>query len=81
LDSNANNIGWGQYTNLKPITTSTKVPKPTRTIKINEPLFRRFVVHSKKFYNVESFDTIIENLLNSYEETPKTHTGITILVK
>jgi hypothetical protein len=80
LGNNTKNVGLGlgNLVSLKPVNTSptntntkNKVPKPTRTIKISEPLFRRLVSHSKKFYNVESFDTIIENLINSYELSHK----------
>jgi hypothetical protein len=46
----------------------SKVPKPTRTMKISEPLYRRFVGFSRRYYNVESYETILENLIKCYEE-------------
>ena len=67
-----NNYGFGNLCNLKPVIPVTegtnKIPKPTRTIKISEQLYRRFVGHSQRFYNVESYETILENLIKCYEE-------------
>ena len=70
-----NNTGFGNLTTLRVIspTNSTtdnknKIPKPTRTIKISEQLYRRFVGHSQKFYNVESYETILSDLLESYSK-------------
>ena len=40
----------------------------TKTIKISEPLFQRFLDHSRKYYNVEPYETIIEDLLDCYEK-------------
>ena len=47
----------GRYTNLREVEIDTsnnkmEVPK-TRTISISENLYRRFVAHSKRYYNVE----------------------------
>lgn len=68
----SNNTGFGNLVSLRKVTNSTstnnKVPKPTRTIKISEQLFGRFVVHSRRYYNAESYETILENLLKCYEE-------------
>ncbi|MGI0051440.1 MAG: hypothetical protein ACRD8K_06850 [Nitrososphaeraceae archaeon] len=73
---NSNNTGWGNLTHLKPVNdtstiTTNKVPKPTRTIKISEQLFRRLAAHSKKYYNVESYDFILSTLLDEFD---KNHT-------
>jgi hypothetical protein len=71
---NHNNTGFGNLTHLNPIndtstiTTNNKVPKPTRTIKISEQLFRRFVGHSRRYYNVESYELILSNLLDNFEK-------------
>ena len=54
MDNKAHNVGFGRYTSLRPITTVTaeeekdpdKIPK-TRIIRISEPLYRRFVGHSR----------------------------------
>ncbi len=68
---------FGRYTTLKEIpgidnTDSSNnkpiVQKPTRTMKISEPLYRRFVGFSKRYYDVETYETILENLINCYEE-------------
>ena len=37
-------------------------------MKISEPLYRRFVGFSKRYYDVETYETILENLINCYEE-------------
>ena len=75
MGRNTNNVGWGNLTHLKPInntntaeTTTSKNPKLTRTIKISEHLYRRFVGHSRRYYNVESYEIILDNLLKCYEE-------------
>ena len=64
----------GRYTNLREVeidpSTNNLEPK-TRTMKISEHLYRRFVAHSKKYYNVESYETILSNLLSSYDEVRK----------
>jgi hypothetical protein len=61
----------GRYTNLREVeinpSTNHLEPK-TRTIKISGHLYRRFVAHSKKYYNVESYETILNNLLDYYEK-------------
>ena len=36
--------------------------------KIREQLYRRFVGHSMRYYNVETYETILENLIKCYEE-------------
>ena len=67
---------FGRYTTLKEITTidntnnnntKPKVPR-TRIIRISEHTYRMMVGHSKRFYDVECYDTILENLLKCYEE-------------
>ena len=70
MGRNTNGFGLGRYTTLHPVTTSTtnKVQKPTRTIKISEHLYRRFVGFSKRYYDVESYETILENLIKFYED-------------
>ena len=58
---------------LRPITidntsdTNNNIPK-TRVIRISEPLYRRFVGHSKRFYNVESYEVILSDLLDCYSK-------------
>jgi hypothetical protein len=70
-----NNMGFGNLCNLKPVISTAdnnsiinKIPKPTRTIRISEQLFRRFVGFSQRYYNVEPYETILEDLIKSYEE-------------
>jgi hypothetical protein len=41
-------------------------PKP-RTICISEQLYRRFGAHSKKYYDVESYELILNKLIHFYE--------------
>jgi hypothetical protein len=65
---------FGRYTTLKEITTIdntnkkkiSKQPK-TRIIRISEPLYQKFVNFSERYYNVESYSTILENLINEFE--------------
>ena len=49
-------------------TGNEKVQKPTRIIGISEYTYRRLISHSKRFYDVVSYNEIIENLLKCYEE-------------
>jgi hypothetical protein len=68
----ADNVGLGRYTTLRPVITAeekdpNKIPK-TRIIRISEPLYRRFVGLSQRYYNVEPYETILENLIKFYEE-------------
>ncbi len=73
---------FGRYTTLKEITgidnTTTssnnndndkesKIHKPTRIIRISEYTYRRLISHSQKFYDVVSYNEIIENLLKDFE--------------
>jgi hypothetical protein len=67
---------FGRYTTLKETNVATaennkrkntKVPK-TRVIRINEDLYFKFVNFSQRYYNVESYSEILENLLKCYEE-------------
>lgn len=72
MGNNASNVGFGRLTNLRPITIdntsdTNKIPK-TRVIRISEPLYRRFVGHSKRFYNVESYEVILSDLLDCYSK-------------
>lgn len=71
---------FGRYTTLKEVSTigntttsnnnnkESKVQKPTRIIRISEYTYRRLISHSQKFYDVVSYNEIIENLLKCYEE-------------
>jgi hypothetical protein len=43
----------------------------TRTIIISEELYQRFYNHSCKYYDIESYETILSNLLDCYEEHNK----------
>jgi len=68
----ADNVGLGRYTTLRPVITAeekdtNKIPK-TRIIRISEPLYRRFVGHSSRFYNVEDYETILSDLLDCYSK-------------
>jgi hypothetical protein len=77
------NTGFGNLVTLRPInnnndnntTIVTSLNKnknqTTRIMEIPEPLYRRFVEHSRRYYNVESYETILENLITYYEEHNK----------
>lgn len=66
---------FGRYTTLKEITTidstnnkRSKQPPKTRVIRISEDLYLHFVNFSNRYFNVEPYDAILENLLKCYEE-------------
>ena len=40
----------------------------TKTMKISGQLYQRFLDHSSKYYNVESYETILEDLLDSFDK-------------
>ncbi len=65
---------FGRYTTLKEISLDntnnkkkSKQPPKTRIIRISEPLYQKFVNFSERYYNVESYSTILENLINEFE--------------
>ena len=59
-----------QFNNNNNSTTKSKKPKSpkTRIICISENLYQRFHSHARSYYNVESYETILENFLNFYEK-------------
>ena len=73
IDNNIINEKSDTTTTTTAVTTSINKNKnsTTRIICIPESLYKRFVEHSRRFYNVESYDTILNNLLNCYEENHK----------
>ena len=80
------NIGLGRLTTMKEISNNdndndndndnkeSKIHKPTRIIRIHESTYRRLIFHSQKFYNVENYSQILENLLNDFESHNKDKT-------
>ena len=68
--------GLGHRTGIKDTTTnnnhnSSKKPTTntrTRTIRISEELYKKFFEHSRRYYNMEPYETILENLLKCYDE-------------
>ena len=80
----SNNYGFGNLVSLRPITSSSsppstisttnnakKIPKTktkTRTMRISEDLYQKFVEFSQRYYDVEPYSEILENLLKCYEE-------------
>ena len=40
----------------------------TKTMQISGQLYQRFLDHSSKYYNVESYETILEDLLDSFDK-------------
>jgi hypothetical protein len=53
--------------NNKKTTTSTRIPK-TKVIRISEDLYQRLREHSQKYYNIETYETIIKDLLDCYNK-------------
>ena len=60
------NFTTNATTRLIPINNNNN--KKTKTIKISEQLYERFVQHSRKYYNVETYETILENLLDCFDK-------------
>ena len=63
-------MGVGNLTTLKVISSSTnsttdnnEIPK-TKIIRISNDLYQKFVDHSHRFYNVESYEVILSDLLD-----------------
>ena len=59
----------------KEITTLTKQhilnhnrKAKTKSMKISEPLYQRLFDHSRKYYDGEPYETIIENLLDCFDK-------------
>jgi hypothetical protein len=64
----------GRYVGLREVEidpSTNKMEPKSRTICISELLYRRFVAFSKRHYNVESYEVILNDLLNSYEKNNK----------
>ena len=55
---------FGRWTSLREVEKS-------RTITISEHTWRRFVTFSKQHYNVETYEVILNDLLDSYEKNNK----------
>ena len=73
--ANKSSNPFGPMTSLREVTINTsnnhlEVPK-TRIIRISEFMWRRMVAHSKRYYNVEDYDTILGNLLDCYDQNNK----------
>ncbi|HJT83399.1 MAG TPA: hypothetical protein VJ697_02860 [Nitrososphaeraceae archaeon] len=66
---------FGRWIGLREVTidpSTNKLETKPRTICISELLWRRFIAHSKKYYkNPESYEIILENLLNCYDQHNK----------
>jgi hypothetical protein len=73
-----NHLKLGKMTTLKIVATNNttttatktkhKIPK-TRTMRIKEETWKKLYEHSQCYYNVESYDTIILNLLECYDKS------------
>jgi hypothetical protein len=63
-------VGLGRYTDLilKTVTAVGDEKKKTRIIRISEPLYEKFKEHSQKYYNIETYETILENLLDCFDK-------------
>ena len=46
--------------------TTNKIPN-TRILRISNEIYEKFLSHSQKFYDVVSYNEIIENLLKDFE--------------
>ena len=64
-------MGKRTTTRLKHIdslTNNNKNKKNERTIRISEELYQRFREHSSKYYNIETYETILEDLLDCFDK-------------
>ena len=73
-------MGLGNLITLKPITSTISTTannnnnknknkiKKTKIIRISDEMYQRFVHHSHRFYNVESYETILSDLLDCYSK-------------
>jgi hypothetical protein len=76
--SRGNNYGFGNLVSLNPVIDSKpktinvnkkpKVPKD-RIIRISEHLYRKLKGYSSRKYNIESYETIISDLLDIVEKS------------
>jgi hypothetical protein len=64
----ADNSGFGNIVHLKDIN-----PKTTRTLMISEQLFDRLVLFSRKHFDVESYEYILNSLIDDYEKNNPDH--------
>jgi hypothetical protein len=63
-----NNSGFGNLCNLREVSTNNlNEPKKDKTILISTKLHQKFINHSRKFYNVVSYEEILNNLIDFYE--------------
>src|SRR5688500_11908712 len=67
-------MNLGIRTGFNPVTSTSnnnnkkrKVSK-TRIIRISEELYQKFSSHSRRYYNVEPYETILLNLLETFEK-------------
>ena len=69
-------VGLGRGSNLILTTTETTnnitaiggEKKTSRTILISEKLYERLAEHSRHYYNHETYETIIKDLLDSFDK-------------
>ena len=74
------NHSFGNLCNLRPVTNNTTTTTElegdatnqytdlnTKIMKITLPTFERLKAHSRRHYNIETYDTIIKDLLDCYD--------------
>ncbi len=83
------NIGFGNLTSLRPVSTATNnttinqsdndkndndtstnqyTDDNTKIMKITLNTFQRLKEHSRRYYNIETYDTIIRDLIDCYDK-------------
>jgi hypothetical protein len=74
------NHSFGNLCNLRPVNNTTTTTEPegdltnqytdlnTKIMKITLPTFERLKAHSRRHYNIETYDTIIKDLLDCYDK-------------
>ena len=62
-----NNLNFTSITTTR-LRKCTNNNKSTKTMKISGSLYQRFLEHSSKYYNTETYETILEDLLDSFDK-------------
>ena len=79
-----NILGFGNLTGLRPINNTTEIEQEeqedttitnqynddiyTKIIRIKLNAYQRLKDHSRRYYNIESYDTIIKELIDNYDK-------------
>ena len=68
LRPSPSNLNYTSITTTRLRKCTNNNNKKTRTIKISEKLYERFCEHSRHYYNHETYETIIKDLLDCFDK-------------